>query len=488
MSFFIPELYILIMAGLFFVLSLAPDNPRRDFGLALFLSAGGLAICVGQAVCGEWAGSQQQLLFSGTYQVDGFSQVFKCLITIGFFLVISLCRKLPGIAEKRHSEFYLLLSVATLALMLLVSSVHLLTLYIALELSSYSLYVLVYLRSGYEKGIEAAIKYFIIGATASAVMLFGFALLYGTGQSGYLSDLMRELPARMNEPVVLIGFILSFSGFFFKLALFPFHFWAPDAYEGAAHQVSAYIATVSKVAAIAVLLRLAALSGGSEKLAAFLIVLALASMTIGNLAAMVQKDLKRLLAFSSIAHAGYVMIAILSMNVLGGTSAVFYAFSLLVMKFACFLVVVETSVDGKNVEIDQLAGLHRRAPLLALTLMLAMFGLAGIPPVIGFTSKLLVFTAAVEAGYLFLVLLAMFNVVISLYYYLLVVKAAYFTEPETEATPVSVSVPVKLLALALILTMLIGGLYPHPFIELADSMAESLLQASGQAFGQAFGP
>ncbi|MFW5902075.1 MAG: NADH-quinone oxidoreductase subunit N, partial [Thermodesulfobacteriota bacterium] len=359
MIYFVPELYTLFAAGIFLLLSLLKDAPRRDFNLAVGLSALGILICL------VWLGAQG-LIFAGTYQVDTFSQVFKSLIYMGFFLVVGLCGNLAGVEEKRHSEFYFLLFICTLALMLLVSCVHLLTLYLALELSSYSLYILVYLRKGYEKGIEAAIKYFIIGASASAIMLFGFALLYGTGQSGYLADLVRDLPFRIGEPVVLIGLILSLSGFFFKLALFPFHFWAPDAYEAAPHQVSAYIATASKVAAIAVLLRITALSGQGGQLAWLLVVLAVFSMTAGNLAAMVQKDFKRLLAFSSVAHAGYVMIAILSMNRLGTESAIFYALSLLVMKLTCFMIVVQAAPGGGNIELRQLAGFHRRAPLLAL--------------------------------------------------------------------------------------------------------------------------
>jgi NADH-quinone oxidoreductase subunit N len=465
---FVPELYTLLTAGIFLALCLGRENAGRDFRLALALSALGLLICV------FWAGADG-LIFSGTYRIDAFSQVFKCLVYMGFFLSLCLCGDLAGVDAGRHSEFYFLLSVCTLALMLLVSCVHLLTIYLALELSSYSLYILVYLRKGREKGIEAALKYFLIGASASAVMLFGFALLYGSGQSGYLADLVRELPYRMKEPVVLIGFILSLSGFFFKLALFPFHFWAPDAYEGAPHQASAYIATASKAAAIAVLLRMAVLSGGAGHVAWLLVVLAVLSMTVGNLAAVVQQDLKRLLAFSSVAHAGYVMIGILSMNRLGAAGAVFYAVSLVIMKFACFMVVTKSAQGGSNIRVQDLAGLHRRAPLLALALMLALFGLAGIPPTIGFTGKLLVFTAAMKEGLLWLVLVAMLNVVISLYYYLLVVKAAYFTEPETSVEKaLPVSAPVQILSLLLVAAMIAGGLYPGPLIELANMMAAGL--------------
>ncbi len=467
-TLFIPELYSLGAAGVFFLFCLCRPDSRRDYGAAMILSALGLFLTV-------WSVGFQGSLFEGVYRVDLYSQVFKVLIYCGFFLAVCLCADLSGVDESRHSEFYFLLALCTLAMMLLVSCVHLLAIYIALELSSYSLYVLVYLRRGYQKGLESALKYFIMGAASSALMLFGFALVYGTGQSAYLVDLMRDLPGRINEPVVLIGFILALSGFFFKLAVFPFHFWAPDAYEGAPHQVSAYIATASKVAAIAVLIRIIALSGGqSDRLAWFLIVLSVASMTVGNLAAIAQKDLKRLLAFSSVAHAGYVMIGILSLTALGYASAVFYGMSLLVMKFTCFMVVVKASENGRNISTGDLAGLHYRAPVLALALLLALFGLAGIPPTMGFTAKLLIFTAAMKQGLLWLVIAAMFNVVISLYYYLQILKAAYFIEPEGQPPPIVVSTPLKLAAIAMILLMVAGGVYPGPVIDLAGDMTMGL--------------
>ncbi|MFP4159073.1 MAG: NADH-quinone oxidoreductase subunit N [Desulfobacterales bacterium] len=468
-TLFIPELYTLAAAGVFFILCLTGPDPRRDYAAALALSAAGLVLTV-------LAVGFEGVIFADVYRIDLYSQVFKVLVYSGFFLAVCLCHDLSGVDEGRHGEFYLLLALSTLAMMLLVSSVHLLTIYIALELSSYSLYVLVYLRRGYEKGVESALKYFLTGAASSAVMLFGFALVYGSGGSAHVADLMQTLPARINEPLVFTGFVLSLSGFFFKLAVFPFHFWAPDAYEGAPHQVSGYIATASKAAAIAVLMRFLAISGGnSEQIAWFLIVLAVASMTAGNLAAIAQNDLKRLLAFSSVAHAGYVMIGILSLNLQGYTAAVFYALSLLVMKFTCFMIVVKASDGGRNINISELAGLHYRAPVLALALLLALFGLAGIPPTIGFTAKLLVFKAAMDQGLLWLVIIAMFNVVISLYYYLLVLKAAYYVEPEVRPGAIAVSVPLKVLAAAMIFLMVAGGLYPAPVIGLAQSMTAGFL-------------
>ena len=271
-------------------------------------------------------------------------------------------------------------------------------------------------------------------------MLFGMALLYSTSGTTYLTDMARVLPGIINQPGVIIGLLFTLGGFFFKLAVFPFHFWAPDTYQGAANQVAAYIATASKVAAIAVILRVVAFAGqGSAYLVHCLVILSVVSMTLGNLAAIVQKDLKRLLAFSTIAHSGYVLIGILVLSPAGYSGAIFYALALLVMKFTAFMVVVELASDGRNLQIEELAGLHKRSPILALALMVSLFSLAGIPPTIGFTGKFLVFVAAIEKGYIALVIIAMINVVISLYYYLLVIKAAYLLEPAEALPPLSVS-------------------------------------------------
>jgi NADH-quinone oxidoreductase subunit N len=276
------------------------------------------------------------------------------------------------------------------------------------------------------------------------------------------------LPDAINRHEVLVAMLLTLCGFFFKLALFPFHFWAPDAYQGAPNPVAAYIATVSKVAAAAVILRTIALCGGDNTyLVHALATLAIVSMTVGNLAAIAQKDFKRMLAYSTIAHAGYIMIGILSMNRVGYASAIFYAVAVVLMKFTSFLVLSKASDKGGNLMITELAGLHRRSPILALALMLSLFSLAGIPPTVGFTGKFLIFTAAMQKGYFMLVLIAMINVVISLYYYLMVIKAAYLIEPETDLPALSLSIPTRLLAGALTAAMVIAGLFPNLLIEIA---------------------
>ena len=466
---FSPELYYFLSAMVFLGLCMSKRaNPERDYRVALLLAALGVVICMS-------AVKFEGLLFYKAYQVDLYSQVFKVMLSLGLFLIICICSELNGIKRRYHAEFYMLLVVCTLAMMLLVSAVHLLSIYVALELSSYSLYILVSLRRGQGFGLEAGIKYFLIGVFASAVMIFGVALLYSVSQEVFVAELIRVIPGMIDKPVVVAGMLLTLCGFFFKLAVFPFHFWAPDVYQGAANQATAYIATASKVAAIAVLTRMVALTGdGSIYLINLLVTLSIISMTLGNLAAIVQKDIKRLLAYSTVAHAGYVLIGILSMNPAGYTSVIYYALALLVMKFTVFLVVIKVAADGQNLEIAHLAGLHRRSPLLAMALMISIFSLAGIPPTIGFTGKFLVFAAALQRGYFTLVLIAMINVVISLYYYLLVLKAAYLREPQEEKPALRISAPIKILTGTLVGIIVVAGIFPRHLIELARAAAQAL--------------
>lgn len=470
MILFRPELFYFFAAIVFLFGAMGKTpRPERDYRSAVLLAAIGLGITLASL------GSEGEL-FAAVYRVDFFSQVFKTLLAAGLLLVMVLCRDLTGISRRHHAECYLLFFVCTLALMMLVSGVHLLSLYVALELSSYCLYILVSLRKDRTMGLEAGIKYFLTGVCASALMLFGLALLYSATGAAYLKDFIPLLPGAMDRPIVMVGLLLTLSGFFFKLALFPLHFWVPDVYQGAANQVAAYIATVSKVAAVAVLIRVVAVGGlDNVYLIHVLGIVAVVTMTLGNLSAMVQTDLKRLLAYSSIAHAGYILIGVMSMGETGSAGVVFYALALLSMKITAFFIVVSVADKGSNPAVSDLAGLHARSPILALGLLVALFSMAGIPPFIGFTGKFLIFTTAMKAGYLGLVLVAMINVVISLYYYLRVLKAAYLLPPPEAAGPLDVSLVTRCLVGLLILLMVGGGLCPGGFIAVADAAAKLLL-------------
>ena len=461
-----PEIYFLAVAILFLILSTMRPNRRRNFSAILLLGSIGIVVTLATV-------RLEGTLFHGAYRVDLFSQIFKGLISVGFFLVVCLCSDLNGIEAVRHSEVYLFLLTCTLGMMLLVSSVELLTLYVALELSSYSLYALVPLRTG-SQPMEAAIKYFLSGVATSALMLFGLASLFAATQTTYVAELALKLPGLLHTPMAFIGLLLTLSGFFFKLALFPFHIWAPGVYQGAANQVTAFVATATKVTAMAMLVRLVSVSRGDTTMAHALIALAIVSMTYGNLVALIQKDFKRLLAYSAIAHAGYTLIGILSMSPNGYAAAVFYAGAYLAMTFTCFLVVVKVASNGRNVAIVQLAGLHRRSPLLAMALLVGVFSLGGIPPTMGFTGKFLIFNGAMERGYFLLVLIAMINVVVSLYYYVQVVKAAFLQEPEEDLPPIHLSVPATFLTVMMVVVIIVGGIFPRYLFQLAQAAIQSL--------------
>jgi NADH-quinone oxidoreductase subunit N len=466
-TLFIPEMSMLLTTLVCLGLACTAPNPRRDYKVALALAFVGVVAAAASI-------SMTGTLFHDAYRVDLFSQAFKVCLALGFFLIVCLCDRLDGIS-RQHGEFYGLLALSTLAMMLLVSGTHLLAVYLSLELSSYSLYVLVFMRRQSHWGMDAGLRYFLVGICASAVMLFGMALIYGTTGTLHLDALGRLTAQDLRQPVMAAGVLLTLGGFFFKLAVFPFHVWAPDAYQGAPNQVAAFIATASKVAAVGVLIRVTVpMHAMGDLLAKGLIALAILSMTVGNLSAIAQKDFKRLMAFSSIAHAGYLMIGILCLTPAGTVGAGFYAVAILVLKFTCFMVMITVAADGRNLRIDELAGLHRRAPLLALALMLALFGLAGIPPTIGFTAKLLIFKAAMEQGYLFLVVIAMINVVISLYYYLLVLKAAYLDEPATPAPELALPLHTRILALAMIVVIVAVGFYPTALMDLVYAAAQGL--------------
>jgi NADH-quinone oxidoreductase subunit N len=459
---FAHEIYLCLASLVLFGLCLAHPKPGAARRAALVLSAGAVATAV-------WAFGFRADLFSGTYRVDDFSQAFKILVALGFFLAVAFGEGLRGIDREHETDYFLFLSLSVLGLTFLTSSVELLTLYIALELSSYSLYILVPLRSGvHGRQAEAGIKYVLFGAVASGVSLFGMSYVFGLAKTTQLDELVRLFPQIAATPIGILALAMMLGGFFFKLALFPFHFWTPDIYQGTANETAGVIATLPKIGAVAVLIRLTGLAGHQGgTFTTVLMVLAALSMTYGNLAALVQTDLKRLLGFSSISHAGFMMMGILSGSIQGYAGAMYYVGGYLLMNLALFYVIYSLAPAGENVTLEHLTGLHKRAPLLAFTLATAAFGLAGIPPTVGFSGKFFVLTAALQQGHLALVIVAALNTAVGIFYYLKMVRASYSGEAgETLGGPVPLSLLARALGCGFTLAILLVGAFPGPILDL----------------------
>jgi len=332
-------------------------------------------------------------------------------------------------------------------------------------------------RDGQRVQMESAIKYVMFGVAANGIMFFGFSYLFGLTGSTHLPEMFARLAPIAGTPLAIVALSMAFCGFYYKLAVFPFHFWTPDVYQGASNETAGYIASLPKVGAVAVLVRLVSLATPeNHAIATLLTVLAILSMCYGNLIALVQKDFKRLLGFSGIAHAGYAVVGFTALNTAGFTAALYYIVGYLLMVTACFVVICKVSRDGTNVEIEELSGLHRRSPLLALTLVVAVFGLAGIPPFVGFIGKFGLLSAALAKGHLPLVIITVINSAIAIYYYLQVIRKGVFGEKGSDAPapePLTLDWPTKILCVLLLVGIVWLGVAPAPILDaISSSLAD----------------
>jgi len=462
---FLPELTLLGAGLILFIFSLGEPGSGKVKTAATVLAA--LTFLV-SLLCVNSEGT----LFYEAFQVDLFSQLFKVLIALGTLIIILFSDSDAGVRKGTQSEYYLFLFMSVLGLMMLVSSVELIAIFVSLELSSFAVYVMVPMRKdSIAQGaqIEAGIKYLLYGIVATGLMLFGMSYIYGLTGSTELSKIAPAMAELYTQPAAVIAIVLVLAGFFYKLALFPLHFWVPDIYEGASNETTAFIAAIPKLAAVALLIRVINLvSGPGQVIANVLGVCAVLSMFYGNLSALVQKDVKRLLGFSGISHAGFVLLGLLTFQITGYATAMYYITGYLFMNLACFLVICTVSKDGKNVMVDDFTGLHKRSPLLAITLTVGLFALAGIPPFVGFTGKFLLLLGALKAGHLILVIFAAFNTAIAIYYYLSIVRVTFCTDDENRPD-VAVTPLTRGLAVLLMFCIIIMGVLPSQFIEMTSS-------------------
>jgi len=409
--------------------------------------------------------------FSGMFVADGYGTFFKMIFLISLILTVLASMRYLPIERMEHGEYYALMLFATIGMMTMASASDLIMVYLGLELMSLSVYVLAGFKRTSARSSEAALKYFLLGAFASAFLLLGISFTYGltgtTNIAGVASYITRN--GLTSNPVLLLATILYVAAFGFKIAAVPFHMWAPDVYEGAPTPITAFMSVGPKAAGFAVMGRvlLVALSSMSYEWTGLLIALSILSMAAGNIIAIAQTNIKRMLAYSSIAHAGYALIGVIAGGAEGLASMMNYLLIYTFMNIGAFTVVTLMRTEGVKAEdLTEYEGLSKTHPLLAGLMLIFMFSLTGIPPTAGFVGKFYIFVAAVNAGYTWLTVIAVIMSAISAYFYLRVVMYMYMREPAIEHRMSDAPAARVAVLLAGIAVLLIGVL-PGNVIEMA---------------------
>ena len=417
------------------------------------------------------------------YRIDDYALFFKALFLVLGTLVVLTSVDFAGRYLEHPGEYYALLIFSLLAMILMAASGELLTAYISLELLSFSLYVMVSLTRENPKSNEAGVKYILLGAFSSALLLYGIALVYISLGDTHFDTIAASLENILAdggslEPALLAGIALIIAGLGFKVAAVPFHMWAPDIYEGAPLPVTAYLAVGSKAGAFALFLRLFAdaFSPAVEEWAILIALLAALTMTIGNLVALAQHNIKRLLAYSSIGQAGYMLMGIAALSTLASNGLVLHIVGYGAANLAVFLCVIAVyNLTGKE-EIADFDGLAQRAPFVALVMSASLFSLAGLPFFAGFTTKFYLFTAVADEGFLWLAGLAIVNSLISLYYYLVIIRHIYILPaPEGNSARLRIPLVTSGTLMVLLLTIFVIGVYPAPLVDAISAASQVIL-------------
>ncbi|MBD8873965.1 NADH-quinone oxidoreductase subunit NuoN [Rhodanobacter sp. DHB23] len=425
----LPEFYLVAVACLLLLLDAFMKPEQR--GTLHWISVVVLLVATYLVVAGQ--PDVTVTAFGGMFVRDQVSEILKVFALLSTVLVFIYAR--PYLVERKQfiGEFYTLMIFAVIGVMLLVSAGNLIMVYLGLELLTLSSYALVALNRDSSLSSEAAIKYFVLGALSSGMLLYGMSMVYGATGSLDLVQLHTVVTQSAMPHLLVFGLIFMLVGIAFKLGAAPFHMWIPDVYQGASTPVTTFIASTSKLAAFGMAWRLleTGLGGLSQHWQPMLAAVAVLSMAIGNLVAIVQTNLKRMLAYSTISHMGYLLVGLVNAGPEGYSSAMFYAISYALMSTVSFGVILALSRAGFECEeISDLKGLNQRSPWFAALMALALFSLAGVPPLFGFYAKYLVLQAAIDAHMLWLAIVGAVFAIIGLYYYLHVVKVMYFDKPE----------------------------------------------------------
>ncbi len=461
-----PELWLTGLGVLLLLVDLMTPPSRKYLGGLIGVVGLLLSIILAAALL---RGEPRTVLF-GSYAVDGFAVFFKVIVAIATTLVILAAMDYFHSAIRHEGEFYSLLVFTALGLVLMAASSDLILLALSIEFVSLTSYVLAGYLTANPKSNEAGIKYFLFGAAASAVMFFGFSLLYGLTGTTNLYDIahrLREAP----PPALYLAVTMMLAGFGFKISMVPFHQWTPDVYEGAPTPVAAFLSVGSKAAGFAALVRtlLVAIDPGRVDWVLLIAILAAVSMTLGNLLALPQRNIKRMLAYSSISHAGFILIGLAAFRGTFGTPGLLiYLFGYTFTQLGAFFVAVLLGLQLGTDDIPDYAGLSRRAPVAAFLMAVFMLSLTGIPPTAVFIGKFYLLAAAIDNGLLWLAIVGVVNSVISLYYYAGVIRAMYLM-PAPSAAPIEEPAMLQVALGVTGLGTLIIGLYPQPLIDLARS-------------------
>lgn len=456
----LPEITLLMTACIALLADLFLKERFRH--IAFIFSLIGLVLAA--TLCFGLLDKAKTIILGGLFVSDEMTQLMKLVICLSVFLCFSYSRSYIDERQMPAGDFYVLGLFSTLGMMTLVSAHSLLTIYLGLELLSLPLYAMTAIERSKADASEAALKYFIMGAIASGMLLYGFSLLYGVTGKLDLLDIANAIAVNWESQSLLLSFALVFImvGLGFKLAAVPFHMWAPDVYQGAPSSVTIFISSAPKIAALAMTFHVLtiAMVDATAQWQQLILIMALLSAGIGNLLAVTQTNIKRLFAYSAIAHIGYTLFGLLAATPEGYSASLYYILVYSIMTVAAFGLIILLSRDGIEIEsIDDFKGLNKRNPWLAFMMMIVMFSMAGVPPMVGFFTKLAVLKALVDANMTWVAVVGLLFAVIGAYYYIKIVKIMYFDEAR-DSTPVVLPISSTLLYSINCLSLLFLGLFP----------------------------
>lgn len=471
-----PEILVLVMVCVILVVDLFLRESQRVIGYALALAT--LAAAAGLIALSSMPG--RVVALNGMFVDDPLADALKIAVCLVAGVVVVYSRGYATARGLFKGEFFCLVLFAALGMMVMISANHLLMLYLGLELLSLSLYALVALQRDSRDATEAAMKYFVLGALASGLLLYGMSMIYGaTGQLEIPKVAATIAEGRANSTILMFGLVFLVAGVGFKLGAVPFHMWVPDVYQGAPTAVTMFIGTAPKLAAFAFVIRLLVETLGAPALVAewrqMLTLLAVASLAVGNVAAIAQTNLKRMLAYSTISHMGFLLLGVIAARPDGYGAAMFYAMVYAMTGLGAFGMILLLARDGFEADrLEDFKGLNRRSPWYAFLMLLLMFSMAGVPPTVGFYAKLAVIEAVVQAGQVWLAIVAVLMSLIGAFYYLRMVKLMYFDEP-SDTAPISADMGVRVLLSINGLAALAVGLLPGWLMALCQKAIQGSL-------------